>query len=156
MAIHSSLVTSSLFLLFLDVLASFLLVVCQTSVRCSCVIVFRVLSGVLSLLVLSSNHSFEFCPPPKPQTLEYSWLSLLAPLRFMCSPSLLKSQFSIQLFGSTNVIANVFAIQSYLPLGAPIRRPDTPLRLSTPLRTSLDLGNLVFTLFTRAYISPIR
>jgi hypothetical protein len=94
-ATHSSLVASSLVLL----------VVCKTSVRSSCVIVFSVLSGVPSLLVLSSSHSFEFCPPPpKPQTIEYSWLSLLAPFRFMCNLSLLKSQFSIQLFGSTNAI----------------------------------------------------
>jgi hypothetical protein len=128
-ATHSSLVTSSLFLLVWVVLASSLLVVYQTSVGCSCVILFRVLSGVPSLLVLISSHSVEFCPPsPKPQTLEYSWLSLLAPVRFMCSPCLLKSQFSIQLFGSTNVIPSVFAIQSYLPFNAPIRRHDTSLR----------------------------
>jgi hypothetical protein len=119
-----------------------LLVVCQTGVRCSWIIVFRVLSGVPSLLVLSNSHSFKICPPPlKPETQEYSWLSLLAPLRFMCSPSLPKSQFSTQLFGSTTVTPNVFAIQSYLLFNAPIRRHDTSLCRSTPLRTNLDWGN---------------
>jgi hypothetical protein len=91
------------------------------------------------LLELGKSHYFEFCPPPpKPQTLEYSWLSLLAPFRLMCRPSLPKSQFPTQLFGSTNVTPSVFATQSYLLFTAPIRLHDTSLRRSTPLRTNLD------------------
>jgi hypothetical protein len=91
-----SFITCHLFCLppCLILLASSLLIICQTSIGCSWVIIFRILSGVPSQLILSSSHSFELCPPPpKPQTLEYNWLSLLPPLQFMCSPSLLKSQF---------------------------------------------------------------
>ncbi|PNF28520.1 hypothetical protein B7P43_G14702, partial [Cryptotermes secundus] len=74
-----------------------------------------ILPGVPSLLTLSSSHSFRFCTrPPKSHTLEYSWPSFLAPLLFMCSPSLPKSQSSIQLFGSTNVTPSDLATQSYL------------------------------------------
>jgi hypothetical protein len=98
-ATHSSLITSSVFLL----------VVYQTSVD------------------LGSRL-------PRP----FSWHSLLAPLRFMCSPSLEKLQFTIQLFGSANVIPKVFTIQSYLLFNVPILRHDTSLRQSMPLRTNLD------------------
>ncbi|KDR23611.1 hypothetical protein L798_12170 [Zootermopsis nevadensis] len=112
---------------------------------------------VLSLVVLCNNHSFNFLPPPppNPQTLEYSWLSLLDRPRFICNPSLPKSVSSIQLFGSTKVTPLVFAMQSYLSFNAPIRRHGTSLRLSTPFRTNFDLGNLVFAFCTRAYTSPI-
>ncbi|PNF27937.1 hypothetical protein B7P43_G17530 [Cryptotermes secundus] len=55
----------------------------------------------------------------------------------MCSPSLQKSQSSIQLFGSTNVTPSDLATQSYLSFSAPIRRYDTSLRLSTPIRTKV-------------------
>jgi hypothetical protein len=91
------------------------------------------------LLTLSNSHSFRFCPrPPKSHTLENNWPSFLTPLWFMCSPSLAKSHSSIQLFGSTDVTLNVFAIQSCLPFNAPIRRNDTSLRLSMPLRVILS------------------
>jgi hypothetical protein len=89
----------------------FFLLVCQAGVGYSWIVVSRVLLVVLSLLVLSNRHSFEICPPPPmPQTLEYNWLSLFAPLRFMCSPSLPESQFSTQMFGSTNVTPKVYSI----------------------------------------------
>jgi hypothetical protein len=125
-----SLVTSSVSLLLWFVFTSYLLVFCQTSVGCTL---------ILSLLQLSSSRSLKFClPPPKPQTLECGWLSFLTPLWFMCSPFLPNSQFSIQLFGSTNVISNVFTLQLYMPFNVLICHHGTSLCLSAPLRTSLN------------------
>jgi hypothetical protein len=86
--------------------------------------------------------------PPKPQTLQYRWLNLRAPLWFKCSLSLQKSQYSIHLLGYTNVIPNGFAIQSCLAFSAPIRYHVTSLLLSTPLRIHFYCENLDFATFT--------
>jgi hypothetical protein len=61
---------------------------------------------------------------------------------------------SIQLFGSTDVTPKVFHVQSYLLHNALICRHDVSLHIGTPFR-SLDWGNLVCVLSTRAYTLPI-
>ena len=139
---RSSLVAVSVFLLAGNFVAVF-----QTIVDCSWAVVILVPSDVPSLEILAAWHCHSpiFFPPPLiPQTLEYSWPSSLAPLRFICSPSLAKSESSTQQFGSTKVAPNVFATQSYYLLIAPIRRHDTSVGRNTPLRTILGVGNLVF------------
>ena len=143
---RSSLVAVCVFLLAGMFVAVSLSAVFQTIVECFWAFVILVPSDVPSLEILAAWHCHSiiiFFPPPLiPQTLEYNWPSFLAPLRFMCSPSLAKS--STQQFGSMKVTPNVFSTQSYLLLIAVIRRRDTSLRLITPLRTILDVGNLVF------------
>jgi hypothetical protein len=75
-------------------------------------------------------------------SLEQRGPSRFAPLRFRCSPSLPKSPSSSQLFGSTKDTPRVFAVRLYLSFSAPWRRHATSLRRKTPLRTSLQRGNL--------------
>ena len=132
-------------------------VVFQVSVDFSWAEVCRVLSDVPSLETLSNRYQSIFPLPSSPPTLECNWLSRLAPLRFLCNPSLAKSQSSSQMFGSSNVhvTPKVFAIQSYLSFNAPMLRHDTYIRRSTPLNTILNCGNLTFALLTSEYNSPI-
>jgi hypothetical protein len=122
------------------------------SVGCSWVTVFRVLSGCWYSATVTPSNSVLSRQSHK----LYNIVGLVFSLHFcLCAVHPYRSpnpQFNCS---DTNVILNVFAIQSYLPFSAPIRRHDTSLRLSMPLRTNLVCGNLVFALFTRAYTSPI-
>ena len=119
-------------------------VVLEVSVEFSRVEVFLLLSYFPSLEEFSIRCQSTFFPlPSSAPTLEYTWLSHLAPLRFICNPSLSQSQSTSQLFGSINVTPIVFAIQSYLSFNAPMRRHDTSARNVIPLDTLLDCGNLI-------------
>jgi len=77
--------------------------VLQESVEFSRVEVFHFLSDIPSLEAFNIRYqSIIFPLPSSPPSLEYSWFIRLAPLLFICNPSLTKSQSSRQQFGSTN------------------------------------------------------
>jgi hypothetical protein len=71
------------------VVPSTVYVIFQVSVEFSGVEVFRFLLDVPSLQAFSIRcQSNFFPPPPSPANLEYSWLSRLAPQRFIYNPAL--------------------------------------------------------------------
>jgi hypothetical protein len=108
-------VSSSVSLLVRFFVAIPLSTVHQVNVEFSWLGVCRIPSVVSSLPVPIAKrcHLFPLVgpSPPKLHTLEQECTSHLIPLRFRCSPSLLKFPSSIQLFGSKIVTPRFFATQ---------------------------------------------